>query len=436
MIRPTPRALLLLGCGLPLAALPTVLGAAGLWWPWIAYVAACAGLLLLEFALLVPRRAVQLDVDVPFVVPFGHDLELLFEARSPRAITCELLVETEGDVAPLPTVGLRVPADEPVRARLPMRPRRRGVVRLLATHLRWAGPLGLLWSERTQRFDCDVQVAVDVGSVREKASRMVGNREFQRGLKVERYLGDGTEFESLREYVQGMDHRSIDWKATARLRQVVSREFRAERARSVMLCIDSGRLMGEPLGGKPRLDHAILAALQLAFVSLRTGDRVGLFSFAEQKRQVLLPRAGVHQMEAIQAQLVELDYSEQETNFTRSMTELLQQLRRRTMLVLFTDFVDSVTAELMMRNLNWLTKRHLLLFVALRDPLLDELIDGEPSAVEDVTRSVVADEIVRERRVVLERIRQSGAQVLDVEVERLEPELIERYLSMKRRELL
>jgi uncharacterized protein (DUF58 family) len=204
----------------------------------------------------------------------------------------------------------------------------------------------------------------------------------------------------------------------------------------VMLCIDSGRLMGEPLQGMPRLDHAILAALQLAYVCLRTGDRVGLFPFAEQPQKAVLPQAGVHALHAIQERLASLDYSSAETNFTRAMSELLQQLRRRTLVVLFTDFVDSITAELMLRNVQWLLRRHLLLFVAMRDPLPAQLADREPENVEDLHRAVVAEEIRRERLLVLERIRSAGALVLDAEVGELDARLIDRYLQVKRRELL
>jgi uncharacterized protein (DUF58 family) len=104
--------------------------------------------------------------------------------------------------------------------------------------------------------------------------------------------------------------------------------------------------------------------------------------------------------------------------------------------VLFTDFVDSITAELMLRNVTWLAQKHLLLFVAMRDPLPAELAARELHGVEDLHRAVVAEEVRRERQLVLERIRAAGAQVLDAEVGHLDAELIQRYLLVKRRELL
>ncbi|MEQ1633654.1 MAG: DUF58 domain-containing protein, partial [Planctomycetota bacterium] len=324
----------------------------------------------------------------------------------------------------------------PWLTRLSFRPRRRGVVTIVALHARWTGRLGLLWREDRTPIGAEIRVLANVPAVRRRTARMIENREFSTGLKPERFVGDGSDFESLREFVAGMDRRSIDWKATARHRAVLCREFRAERDHPVMLCVDTGRLMGEPLNGMPRLDHAILAALQLAYVCLRTGDRVGMFAFADKPKATVLPQAGVHALQEIQDRLTSVDYAPEETNFTLGMTDLLRQLRRRTLVVLFTDFADSITAELMLQNVSWLARRHLLLFVAMRDPLPERLAQAEIETAHDLHRAVVADEIRRERLLVLERIRRAGAQVLDTEVEHLDAGLVERYLQVKRRELL
>ncbi|MBL8727302.1 MAG: DUF58 domain-containing protein [Planctomycetes bacterium] len=436
MIRPTGRALGVLAAGLPLAALPTLAGAPGAAVYWLSFLIATGAALALELLRLPPARSIAVEVVAPPVVLFGAPASVGVTATSTRTTDVELQVAAGGDVEPPPRAWLAVRPGGVTTAALPLVPRRRGTITLVASHVRWRGPLGLLWCEVERPLGVRVPVVTDVESVRQRALRMATNREFQIGLKVERYVGDGSEFDSLREFVTGMDRRAVDWKASARHRQVLCREFRAERDHPVMLCIDTGRLMGEPLAGMPRLDHAIRLALQLGYVCLRTGDRVGLYAFADKPQQVVLPRAGVHALQAIQGRMAGLDYSTAETNFTLAMTELLQQLRRRTLVVLFTDFVDSVTAELMLRNVRWLLRRHLLLFVAMQDPLLGELSRREPASIEDLHRAVTAEEIRRERLLVLERIRRSGAQVLDATVAELGPGLIDRYLQVKRRELL
>ncbi|HEU4418361.1 MAG TPA: DUF58 domain-containing protein [Planctomycetota bacterium] len=434
-MRPTSRCLYVFAAGLPVAALPAIAG--GQLWPaWLFFLAIAMMLLVAELALLPSARAVAIDVAAPPVVYFGDDVTIAVTATASRRVAVDVRLECQGAVEPLPAIRLDVSPAGPATVEVPLLPERRGVVALLRCHARWTGPLGLLWCEVVSPLPHRIAVASNVRAVRQRALRMVSNREFQVGLKVERFIGDGSEFESLREYVAGMDRRAIDWKATARHREVLCREFRAERDHAVMLCVDAGRLMGEPLAGMPRLDHAIHLALQLGYVCLRTGDRVGVFTFAAKPQTTVLPQSGVHTLQAIQDRLVALDYAAEETNFTLAMTELLRQLRRRTLVVLFTDFADSITAELMLRNVSWLARKHLLLFVSMRDPMPERLARSEPHGIEDLHRAVIAAEIQRERALVLQRIRTAGAQVLDAEVAELERGLIARYLQLKRREAL
>ena len=435
-MRPTGRALLLFGGGLTLAAVPSMLGATQWSLAWITFVVGVVVAIAAEMVLLPRRRQVRVDVAAPEVVPLGRDGELTVVVAAERAMDGQLLLELRGPAPDLPTATFTATPAAAATVAHRVRPHRRGVVTLVAVHLRWTGPLGLLWTETVVPLQREIAVTTDVRAVRDAVARMVSNRDFLGGLKVERFVGDGSEFESLREFVVGMDRRSIDWKTSARHRELLARQFRAERDHPVMLCVDTGRLMGEPLHGMPRLDHAIAAALQLALVGLRTGDRVGIYAFAERPQLALPPQASVHAMAAIQQRLCRLDYGEAETNFTLATTALLQTLRRRTLVVMFTDFVDSVTAELMLRNVRWLAQRHVLLFVAMRDPLLDELADASPDSDTRLQRAVVAEEMRQERAVVLERLRVAGAQVLDADVGELGRGLVQRYLQIKRRELL
>lgn len=436
MIRPTGRTLAVAGLLLPLAALPTVVGSADWWSLWLVAVTVLLVALLLELLLLAPRRAVTVTVTAPTVAYVGEQQSLQVEIAARRRIDVTVALDLVGHHAALPWIELTLTAGEQLVAEPALLPPRRGVLHVVAWHARWRGPFGLLRAEHSAPLQLRITVLPNVPAVRRRALQMLTQRDLQAGVRVERYLGGGSEFESLREFVSGMDRRSIDWKATARHRTLLSREFRAERDHAVLLCIDTGRLMREPLAGMPRLDHAIHAALQLGYVCLRTGDRVGLHAFAEAPQHFLAPRAGMHAMQAIQQQTAALDYGVHETNFTLGMTDLLQRLRRRSLVVLFTDFVDSVTAELMLRNVRWLARRHLLLFVAMRDPLLLELTNAGPAGLADVHRAVVAEELHRERQLVLERIRSAGAQVVDAGVDELAVDLVNRYLTVKRRELV
>ena len=141
--------------------------------------------------------------------------------------------------------------------------------------MRSAGPFGLIATVAQIDLKRQAPVVPNIRPVKAVALRFLNDREFRSGLKIERYQGDGTEFDSLKEYATGDDRRAIDWKATARHRKLVSRQNRAERNHQVMIAVDTGRLMCEPLAGIPKVDHAVNAALILAYVSLRAGDRVG-----------------------------------------------------------------------------------------------------------------------------------------------------------------
>ncbi|MEM6930911.1 MAG: DUF58 domain-containing protein, partial [Myxococcota bacterium] len=256
----------------------------------------------------------------------------------------------------------------------------------------------------------------------------------QTGLKVERFAGDGSEFDALREFMTGMDRRTIDWKASARHTKLLAREFRAERNHQIVLAIDTGRLMAEPIAGLPRLDHAVHAALLLAWVSARHGDRTGMFAFADRPGAYAAPRTGTRAVAGLVELAGRLSYGETETNFTLGLTTLLGRLSRRSLVIVLTDFAGPVTAELMVENLQRVARRHLTVFVSLRDPGLDALATAAPHDLTDVDRAVVTDQLIADRELVLQRLERLGVMCLDAAPREVGPALVNRYLDIARRE--
>jgi uncharacterized protein (DUF58 family) len=302
--------------------------------------------------------------------------------------------------------------------------------------LRWTGPLGLVRRTLRHRVKLDIPVVPNVRAVRHAALRFFAAREFLSGLKVERYVGDGSEFDSLREYSPGLDPRALNWKASARHRKLLCEEFRAERNHQVVLALDTGHLMGAPLNGIPKLDHAINAGLLLSYVCLRTGDRVGWFTFDSQVRSYTEPDGGAGAFRRLQQQSHEIEYTDGETNFTLGLADLSARLKRRSLVVLLTDFVDTITAELMIENLARVSRRHLVLFVTLRDLALDEIAHERPISLDRLHRAVVAGDFVRERDLVLRRLVRLGVHTIDAPPQRVTTDLLNRYLDVKRRELV
>jgi uncharacterized protein (DUF58 family) len=233
-----------------------------------------------------------------------------------------------------------------------------------------------------------------------------------------------------------MDLRAIDWKQSARHAKLVGREFRTERNHHVVVALDTGRLMCGPAAGGPRIDLAINAALLLAFVSLKLGDRVGLFAFDARPRVASGLVAGPHAFPLLQKLAAGIDYSTEETNFTLGLTTLAGRLERRALVVVFTDFADPTNAELMVENVGRLLRTHLVLFVVFRDDELERLAEAEPQEADDVSRAVIAGALLKQREIVVTRLQRMGVQIVEAPADRLGVALVDSYLDAKRRELL
>lgn len=438
IVRPTLRMVLFAAAGLPVALAPAVLRE-GLWPLWLGAVVALLLTAGVDALLALPRRRLVISTEMPDVLYMGATDSLVVSLAAPRgrrATRLEVLLDLGDDLEPVPARSVDLPARGSARLEVELRPRRRGTTRVDAVWVRWSGPFGLMRRVARHAVDREVGVVPNLRAVRAAALRFFSNRDFLAGLKVEHYVGDGSEFESLREYMPGLDHRAIDWKASARHRKLLSQDFRAERNHQVVLAIDTGHLMSAPLGGVPRLDHAINAGLLLAYFSLRTGDRVGLYGFDDQVRLFAEPTAGVAAFPRLQRMSAELEYGRAETNFTLGLANLAARLRRRSLIVLLTEFVDTITAELMLENVGRLAGKHLILFVALRDASTSATASAEPRSLGELHRAVVAGDLVRERDTVIGRLRRLGVHCLDVPPERLSMNLVSRYLDIVRRELV
>jgi uncharacterized protein (DUF58 family) len=436
VISPTPRAIGLAAALFPLALLPALVHPRllGLWLVAAAAVLAATGL---DALLALPPRRLGVDVETPESLAVGEPGAAVVTLRAAREVRgVELLVDLHRDLAPQPPRTVDLVAGTPARVEVPLVARRRGTPTVDEAWLRWTGPLGLARRRLRVPLARPVAVVPNLRPVRAAALRFFGSREITSGVQVERFVGDGSEFDALVEYVPGLDPRAISWKASARHRRLLCQEFRAERNHQVVLALDTGHLMAEPLGPVPRLDHAVTSALLLAYVSLRLGDRVGLYGFDRAARAWAEPQGGVGAFARLKALSAQLDYSTDETNFTLGLTELSTRLRRRSLVVVFTEFVDTVTAELMVENLGRLARRQLVLFVALRDPALDAAALARPRRLGDVYRSVVASDFVRERERVLARLRRLGVLCVDAAPGELSARLLNRYLDVKRRELI
>ncbi len=432
MIYPARNAVLLVALGVPIALICGVL-APRLWLSGLAFVLFAFGLMLLDYAAAAGRRGLQLVPTIPNGLAVGQpataSFDLSFRRAAPRSAEIALSSGALLGIDPArQTVSFR---NRQARADFTLVPRRRGEGTLERYWVRWQGPLGLVWLQKEAALDRRLPIVPNINAVKEEAMRLF-RRDAPLGQHIQLDTGEGAEFHALREFITGMDRRTIDWKQSARHGRLLGREFQFEQNQHIVLALDTGRLMSEPIRGEPRIDRAIQASLLLAYVGLRLGDRVGLFAFDEKPRLASGTVSGAGAFTLLQRMAAKLDYSTAETNFTLGLTELSTKLARRSIVIVFTDFVDSTSAELMLENVARLADRHLVLFVVFRDEELESMVATEPRTAEDVTRTVIAESLMRERDVVVERLRRLGVYIVDVPFEQIANGLVSVYLAVKR----
>ncbi|MCW3848203.1 DUF58 domain-containing protein [Sphingomonas sp. LB-2] len=421
-----------MAAGAPVALLVGVFAPA-IWFAGLVWIPAVLTLLLLDW--LFAPRAPRFAVAAPGAVEVGAPVIVAVEVTVKRHVPpgLELALSTGPKLRPVADNRMVVGREE-FRPALAFTAVRRGVDAVERLWARWPGPMGLIWRMRNYAVDQEVLIAPNIRQVRDDAQLLLRDAQMGERSRIDR--GEGSEFEALTEWQSGMERRDIDWRQSARHLKLFAREYRIERNNQIVFAIDSGRVMCEPVAGLPRVDRAISAALLSAYAALKLGDRVSFFGFDSRPRISSGSVSGVRAFPLIQRFAAKLDYSAVETNFTLALATLAGSLNRRSLVIVFTEFTDQTGAELMLRAAANLLGRHLLLFVVLADEELEELAAAEPKTIDDVSRAVTAAALLRERRLVISRMRHLGIHVIEARHDAVGPALIRQYLDFKRRNLL
>jgi uncharacterized protein (DUF58 family) len=312
--------------------------------------------------------------------------------------------------------------------------RERGEFPLGPVVVRLVGPLGLVACTLRYKLTDTITVIPSVAALRRFELRSLPMRLREVGLRVLRRRGEGTAFAGLRDYAIGDDPRHIDWKATARRRRLISREYSVEQGQTVMILVDAGRLMTQLAGTLPRFEYALSSALVLANVVTRAGDHAGLLVFDDEVRSYIPPTRGAAALRLIRDALVPVQPTMVEPDYAAAFRTISERLSRRSLLVLFTDVIDVRSS----RSLLALTTRgarvHLPVVVALRnEALVAAAIPGGASTTDSLYESAAAEELLSARDEALERMRQAGVSVLDVKPQAMTAAVINRYLEIKGR---
>jgi uncharacterized protein (DUF58 family) len=331
---------------------------------------------------------------------------------------------------------VRVPARGAAEATYWVTPPARGDYVFAALSVRAAGPLGL--AIRQWRILQTASVTVVPNSRMAARLELLGRRAhlLRTGVNPRRQRGEGRTFESLREYVRGDDSRHIDWKATARRRKPIVREYEVERNQNVLLMVDAGRMMTARVGELTKLDYAVNAALLMAHAAVGQGDKVGLMLFAGEVLAYLPPRGGRRQLRQVLDLLATVEAGLVEPDYGLAFRYLAARRLQRALVPVFTDLVDARASGRLLAHVATLSPRHLPFLVAIADPTLEAYAESPPRGVDTVYRQAVARDLLHERAEALRQITARGGLALDVPPDKLSLAVVNRYLEVKQRGLL
>lgn len=320
-------------------------------------------------------------------------------------------------------------------------PTQRGEYSWGQIQLRQLGRWGLAWSDWTVPQAQTVAVYPDLVGLRSLSLRL--SLQTTGNIRQARRLGMGTEFAELREYRLGDDPRLIDWKATARhvseafpSNRPLLRVLEPEQEQTLIILLDSGRLMTAQVNGLARFDWGLNATLSLALAGLHRGDRVGVGVFDRTLHTWMPPERGQQQLPKLIDRLTPIQPSLLEPDYLGAVTTVINQQPRRALIVLLTDLVDQIASAELLSALMRLSPRYLPFCVALRDPQVDVQAHSVTQTVSDTYARAVALDLLTQRQVALASLKQKGGLVLDAPAHQITEQLVDRYLQLKMRNQL
>jgi uncharacterized protein (DUF58 family) len=323
-----------------------------------------------------------------------------------------------------------IPARQRRAYELTLRPTRRGDRHAGPVVIRALGPLGVAGRQAEHTAPWTVRALPPFHARKHLPSRLARLRELD-GRATILQRGQGTEFDSLREYVPGDDVRSIDWRGTARSTTVMVRTWRPERDRHVLIVLDSGRTSAGRVGDQPKLDHAMDAALLLAALASRAGDRVDLLVADRDVRASVLRRSAAELLPSFVNAMATIEPLLAETDHRELVTEIAVRIGQRSLIVILTGLDAAAITEGLVPVLGPLRRKHKIVIAAVSDPRVDELAQARDDAVE--VYAAAAAEVDRARRAGTARtLRNLGLSVVQAPPAPFAPELADHYLALKK----
>ncbi|MGQ0507520.1 MAG: DUF58 domain-containing protein [Myxococcaceae bacterium] len=376
----------------------------------------------------------------PKTVHVERELAPLLSAGVPNLVTLRIEPVLRGEVRDAPPSEVlsqnhRQAITGP-RLQYFVTPRQRGDFTFGDLTVRLEGPMGLCARQITLPATQTVKVFPDLTALTRDALSLARAQEDAPTARTLRRPDEGKEFDSLRDHRPGDDYRAIDWKATARRARPIVRTHYPERNQTVRLLIDCGRHMTGEVDGRPKLEHAIDAALRMAKVCLDKGDAAGVVTFSKDVSLQLPPAKGAEQLQAITHGLYRSRAELEESDYGAALDRALSRNPKRSLIVLFTDLLDPDTSALLLARVALLRPRHLPMVASLSDAELERTAQHPPATVSDAYVRQIAVKLVDEQKLTVSRLRTQGALVMRAPASHFGAATVNEYLRIKARGLL
>lgn len=399
-------------------------------------------LTLVVIALLIDARlapapwTIGVARDLPGVLPLDRSGSITWTVHNPtdRAVTVGIADELAPSLqADRRRVQVTVPPRGRVRAHTTITPRRRGTFEPAEVTVRVRGPLGLATRQAPRIVPGHLEVHPRFRSRAEAELRVHRGRILEQGRRSARGRGGGTEFEGLRDYVQGDEYRHIDWAATARAGHPVVRTYRAETDQTVLILLDTGRVVAGQVEGVPRLDHGMDAALALATVGTALGDRVGMLAYGGEVHRLLAPRRDAGQLRRLSRELHTLEPELSASDHAGAIATVRARFRRRALVVLLTDLAPEAVEATLIPALPGLVRDHRVLVASVRDPALAARVTDHIDGIDDAYAAAGAATVTQARSRAAAGLRAMGVQVVDEPPSAYAAAVVDAYLDTKAR---
>lgn len=399
---------------------------------WKVTLVIAALVLLLDLFLLYQRAIPEITREYQNSIPLGIKRTISLSVHNASKYPCTMDIydhfPIEMDTQGLP-VHLSLPSDGNAELRYQITATARGKYNFVGVqlhlHSRWG-----FW-ERDYRLSLpgEIHVYPNFSAIPHIALLATDNFLSQMGVIKKPRRGQGQDFHQLREYREGDSIRQIDWKATSRIRKVISREYQDERDQEIIFLLDCGHRMRARDGELSHFDHTLNALLMLSYVALRQGDAVGLNTFGGSNRWVS-PKKGYHTIQSLLNTVYDLQPGNEAPDYTQAASDLLVRHKKRSLVIILSNVRDEDNAELQ-AAVRLLKRRHLVLLASLREKTLDQNLQVPPTDITGALRTSATHHYLQQRKTAFDALKNQGVIAVDVEPQKLGVSLINSYLNIK-----